>query len=136
MALIMLASAQPTIGTMSAHRNGLLRAAAEHSISQPTVGRAHSAYSGSRASTEPVIRNGCEAVSRPVVPGTPLTVVVSAVTTHSARPMRMPTAVASSGASSRAQATFEPTVAASEIGIDFQNRMLRSRRSSCRLPRA
>src|SRR5690348_1552518 len=33
-------------GIRIAHRNGLLRAQAEHSISQPTAGRAHSAYTG------------------------------------------------------------------------------------------
>ena len=33
-------------GIMIAHRNGLLRAQAEHSSSQPTVGSAHNAYTG------------------------------------------------------------------------------------------
>ena len=33
-------------GIMIAHRNGLLRAQAEHIISQPTVGSAHNTYTG------------------------------------------------------------------------------------------
>src|SRR5688572_22037160 len=48
-------SNQPTkmpakIGMISAHRNGLLLAQDEHSISQPTVGSAQRAYTGIEAS--------------------------------------------------------------------------------------
>src|SRR5690606_652771 len=45
-------------GTSSAHRNGTLRAQAEHSISQPTVGNAHSAYTGIATSTAIEIHSG------------------------------------------------------------------------------
>src|SRR5690606_3623714 len=45
-------------GTMRAHRNGLLRDHAEHSSSQPTVGRDHSAYTGIQARLLAAIVNG------------------------------------------------------------------------------
>ena len=38
------------IGTSTAQRKGLLRAAAEQSISQPTAGRAQAAYTGTTLS--------------------------------------------------------------------------------------
>ena len=47
----MLTITQASTGTSTAHRNGLERAQAEQNISQPTVGRAQTMYTGSEAST-------------------------------------------------------------------------------------
>ena len=81
-------------------------------------------------------RNGCEWVTTSVEPGTPDTAAPINITIQSTTPMTRPMPTDSTGASSRAQAAFDSTIWASVIGIDFQNRMLRSRRSSYSEPRA
>ncbi len=43
MILVVLTMTPANSGSITAHRNGLLLAQAEHSSSQPAVGRAHSA---------------------------------------------------------------------------------------------
>ena len=45
-------------GIITAHRNALLRAQAEQSINQPTVGMAHRAYTGSEAIMLPATVSG------------------------------------------------------------------------------
>src|SRR3546814_9728633 len=45
-------------GITNAHRNGLLLAQAEHSINQPTVGKAHTAYTGSDTNNAEATCNG------------------------------------------------------------------------------
>ena len=77
-----------------------------------------------------MMRSGCEWVKIAPPAGNPLTVMVSAEISHIASPIRMPTPTASSGASSSAQASLDSTMWVSETGSDFQNRTLRSRRSS------
>ena len=132
----MLMITQARIGSSTAHRKGLERAHAEQNISQPAVGSAHNTYTGSENSTLPITRSGWEWVNTAVLAEMPLTVKVSADTTHSTRPSAMPTPTATSGASSSAQTSLDSTVSRSEIGRDFQNSTLRSRRSSYRLPSA
>src|SRR5690606_1411237 len=132
----MLIITQPSTGTTTAHRNGLLRTRAEQNISQPTAGSIHSMSSGTVASMCPATANGCEWVNRALVPGRLRASMVTAATSHRITPTTRPMASDISGASSRAQAALDSTVWVSETGSDFQNRALRSRRSSYRLPRA
>src|SRR6185437_6977637 len=112
-------------GTTTAHRNGLLRAQAEHSINQPTVGSAHNRYNGIEPTRFIITCNGCDRVSKCHTP-TPCNESVSANSSSISIPVTVPTTTAMNGAN---------TVAASETGNDFQNRMLRSRRSSYNAPR-
>jgi hypothetical protein len=55
---------------------------------------------------------------------------VSAAMTATSVPTTMPTKPVISGVTSAIDTSFERTVAAFDTGIDFQNRTLRSRRSS------
>src|SRR6185437_981480 len=121
-------------GTTTAHRNGLLRAQAEHSINQPTVGSAHNRYNGIEPTRFIITCNGCDSVSRCHTP-TPCSESVSANSISIRMPVTVPTTTAMNGATTVAAMTLESTVAASETGSDFQNRMLRSRRSSYNAPR-
>ena len=93
-------------------------------------------YTGSEASTPPIMRMGWEWVNTAVPAETPFTDKVSAEMTHSTRPITTPTPTATSGASNKAQAAFDSTICVSDTGSDFQNRMLRSRRSSYSEPSA
>ena len=122
-------------GSMIAHRNGLLFDQAEHSSSQPTVGSAHSAYTGIVASIEPASCSGLPGPQTRVI-GLPLcssTNVLSSSRKPNMQAIATPTAI--SGATSSALAALDSTVSRSETGSDFQNSTLRSLRSSYRLPR-
>ena len=60
---------------------------------------------------------------------------VTAKISNCSMPTTIPVITATIGASTVALTTLDSTVLASEIGSDFQNRMLRSRRSSYSAPR-
>ena len=126
---------QPSTGTSTAHRNGLLRTKAEHIISQPTAGSIHSRPSGTVSSIRQATVNGWAWVNNAVGWGMPLAIIATAASSHRATPTSRPTTTDSSGASSSAHAALDSTVWVSDTGSDFQNRALRSRRSSYRLPR-
>src|SRR5690606_16559243 len=123
------------IGTSSAHRNGTLRAQAEHSISQPTVGSAQSAYTGIAASIDSEIISG---LPGPQISsqGFPPCIITTALSI-SRKPniVAMADSVASTGRGPTPLTTLEATVMPSDTGIDFQNSTLRSLRSSYRAPR-
>jgi len=63
-------------------------------------------------------------------PGMPFTTRVRPTTSHSTIPSTTPTAMPATGPSTTAQRALDSTTWASEIGSDFQNSTLRSRRSS------
>src|SRR6185437_3513023 len=106
----------------------------QHSINQPTVGSAHNRYNGIEPTRFIITCNGCDSVSRCHTP-TPCSESVSANSISIRMPVTVPTTTAMNGATTVAAMTLESTVAASETGNDFQNRMLRSRRSSYNAPR-
>lgn len=83
-----------------------------------------------------MMRSGCEWVNTAPPAGKPLIEMVSAEISHIATPIRMPTPTASNGASSSAHASLDSTMCVSEMGKDFQNSTLRSRRSSYSVPSA
>src|SRR5471032_17796 len=122
-------------GTPTAHRNTLERAQLDTSSSQPTVGKAHSRYTGSR----PTRRNGDTYKSSwdRVTPNTLVPCISSTmpliVSSSSDSAMQTPNTI--NGATTSAVAAFDNTVMVSDTGSDFQNSMLRSRRSSCSAPR-
>ena len=76
-------------------------------------------------------RNGLALVqATPAISGLITSAVKASMPKNASMPAAMATSVAISGATTSALATFDSTVAVSEIGIDFQNSTLRSRRSS------
>src|SRR5690606_22449278 len=88
----MLIITQPSTGTTTAHRNGLLRTRAEQNISQPTAGSVHSMSSSTVASMCPATVNGCEWVNRALVPGRLPASMVTAATSHRITPTTRPMA--------------------------------------------
>ncbi|MNN39817.1 hypothetical protein D3C81_1538690 [compost metagenome] len=119
-------------GTPTAHRKTFDLAQLDTISSQPTVGKAHRQYTGSKPNTRsgPRYRPGVASSSAntwmPLAASTPLRIRIRA------SEVRLAAAATISGATSRAMAAFDSTVCASEMGSDFQNSTLRSRRSSCR----
>ncbi|MNV84520.1 hypothetical protein D3C71_1783990 [compost metagenome] len=126
----MLIMVQASSGSITAHRNGLVRTSAEQNISQPTVGKAQSRLTGSVLRIRPRMRNGCEwvAIAQGLV--APAPAAPNMATTQSTRPTARPMAIAISGANTSAHNALDSTVWVSETGNDFQNSTLRSRRSS------
>ena len=120
---------------MIAHRNGLLRAHEEQSISQPTVGSAHTAYTGIDAIITPALASGLPGPHSRVSGLPPWASTKPLTSNRKANMVAIHAATASAGATSTALATLDRTVSRSETGSDFQNSTLRSLRSSYRLPR-
>src|SRR5690606_4586289 len=108
-------------GIMIAHRNGLPLAQAEHSSSQPTVGSAHSAYTGSTARVCPAMASGLAGPSAMVNGLPPWTSTNRLITSRNPSMVRSAAPIAISGATTVAVATFDSTVCASDSGSDFQN---------------
>src|SRR5688500_2141967 len=122
-------------GIITAHRNGLLRAQAEHSSSQPIAGSAQTAYTGRVATSCAAILSGWAGPHTSVTGLPPCTSTTPLMTTRKPNIVISPAMIASSGATTAALATFDSTVSRSDTGSDFQNSTLRSLRSSYSAPR-
>ena len=122
-------------GIMIAHRNGLLLAQDEHSISQPMVGIAHNAYSGMLAIRYPATFSGLAGPHNSVSGLPPCSATMPLEMIRKPIIVSTPAVMARAGATTAALATLDSTVARSDSGSDFQNSTLRSLRSSYRLPR-
>src|SRR4051812_16927918 len=114
-----------TTGTPTAHRNGFDFAQLDTSISQPTVGSAHTTYTGSRAARRSGDRYRSDDASTTVNRFSPC--VLSTMQKMNSRASDATTARASviAGATTIAVTAFDSTVIGSDTGSDFQNRMLR-----------
>ena len=122
-------------GVPTAHRKTLERAQLDTISSQPTVGSAHSAYTGSSATMRSGVRYRSGDSSR--APNILVPCAISAMQPAARITSDITTAMPSviRGATTTAISTFDSTVVRSDTGSDFQNSRLRSRRSSCRAPR-
>src|SRR5690606_987373 len=130
-----LTSTPATTGTITAQRNGALRAHTEQSSSQPTVGSAHRAYTGIQARCPAMMPIGLAGPQISVQALPPCITTTALIITMKANMVRMATPTAMAGATSTALATFDSTVSVSDSGSDFQNSTLRSLRSSYSAPR-
>ena len=112
----------------------MLLAQAEHSISQPAVGSAHSAYRGIQPNIVPTRLKKSSWPQYSVNGLAPLSRMNRLTMTPKPIIVAMPISEASSGPTSSAVASFDSTVSRSDTGSDFQNSTLRSLRSSYRQP--
>src|SRR3546814_856618 len=103
-------------GTMIAHRNGLLWDHAEHSSSQPTVGNAHSAYTGIHTRVPAAIVSGLAGSHSSVQGLPPWNITTTLSMTMKPIMMTSEAIAARTGATTTALATFESTVCASDTG--------------------
>src|SRR5690606_14647691 len=133
--LNMLTKAPESTGTSTAHRKGTLRAQAEHSISQPTVGSAQTAYTGIAASRASEMVSAWPGPQRSSSGLPPWYMTTALNSTRNTSIVAMAMIVASSGMTIVAETIFDSTVSPSDTGSDFQNRTLRSLRSSYSAPR-